>query len=362
MTEIKHPAHKKAKKRMIIYLYVLIVLMSFLTVASYTWFTITRSPRVSNMSVYIVSNAGLEMSTDMEEWVLQLDFWDIIDATDSLDEEKENPVLRPVTWSEEQQSFFAAAYGLDGRLLSYKDWHVLSDDRHANKQNIENYYAKAVFYFRCGQNVDVTLSPAVEVNEGVDGSGTFVRGVPVWNPGHLEEQEDEEGNLIELLVGMGHDNGGQGAENAIRMGFRFTPYIENEEGEFVPDEEREPEFFIFEPNCDLHIDGSTDYIPTPSMDGTETLIDPEKLILQTATTWKDADPIEHGVVIHTLGELINPPTMFSLKSGEIMQVELYVWLEGQDIDCTNRASNAMIQANLQFAGKTEEQSGLVEIE
>ena len=341
----------------------LFILLSLLVGVSYTWFTLTRTPRVSNMNVYITSQPGLEMSLDKEEWVLQLDFWDIVNATTPLDEEKEKPVLLPVTWSEEQQSFFAAGYGLDGRLLDYEDWQPMTDDRNANKQNSDGYYIKATFYIRSGMPADISLSPAVEVNEGVDGSGTYVRGVPVWNPGYYEKQYDEEGNEIgEKLVGFGHDNGGQGAENAIRLGFRITTLVQDEEGNYLPDEEKEPEFFIFEPNCDLHIDGTKGYMPTASIDGTELLIDKDHLILQTASTWEESDPIENGVVIHTLGEFIDPQKLFSLKTGEIVQIELYVWLEGQDMDCANQSSNAHIQANIQFAGTTESQSGMIEIE
>lgn len=355
---------KKQRKRTVIYIYMLMILLSLLVGVSYTWFTLTRTPRVSNMNVYITSQPGLELSLDKEEWVLQLDFWDIVNETTPLDENLEKPVLLPVTWSEERQSFFAAAYGIDGRLLDYDDWHPLSDERNANKQNSEGYYIKATFYMRSGMPADISLSPAVEVNEGVDGSGTYVRGVPVWNPGYYEMQYDEEGNeLGEILVGFGHDNGGQGAENAIRIGFRITTLVLNEEGEYVPDEEKEPEFIIYEPNCDLHADGSRGYMPTASIDGTVTLIDEERLILQTASTWEEADPVENGVVIHTLGEFLEEQQkLFSLKTGEIVQIELYVWLEGQDMDCLNQSSDASIQANIQFAGSTETQSGMTEIE
>lgn len=395
----------------------LFILLSLFVGVSYTWFTITRSPRVSDMNVYITTQPGIEISSDMENWDLQLNFWDIVNVTDPLDEEKEKPVLRPVTWSQEQQSFVAAAYGPDGRLLSYLDWLTLSDERNANKQNIEGYYVKATFYVRCGQNADISLSPAVEVNEGVDGSGTYVRGVPVWNPGHPAEKEEssesssegtipEEGSSsessdenssgtgvslsevssgpseenpegeegdgeleLEEWVGMGHDNGGFGAEGAIRFGFKMTNLKMNDEGVFVPDEETEPDFIIYEPNCDAHVSGAIGYFRTPSMDGTEDLIDPAKIILQSRSYWEEADPVEHGVVIHTLGEfvdiegtVIEPPKLFSIKSGDIMQIELYIWLEGQDMDCLNMSSEAMIEASIQFAGKGEGNSGLVKIE
>ena len=72
--------------------YVLVILMSLLTVASYTWFSLSRTPRVSNMYMFINSVSGLEISEDplAEEWQLQLDFREMVDVT---------PLLRPITWS-----------------------------------------------------------------------------------------------------------------------------------------------------------------------------------------------------------------------------------------------------------------------
>ena len=228
---------------------------------------------------------------------------------------------------------------------------------------LERYGIKATFFMRCGQNAEISLSPAVEVNEGIDGSGTYVRGIPVWNPGYYEEKEDEDGNIMQELVGFGHENSGQGAENAIRAGFLITTLEQNEEGEYVPIEDEEPVFMIYEPNCDIGYGGlREEYIPTPSMDGTENLVDVEHLILQTATTWTEADPIENGVVIHTLGEFVEEKTLFKIKAAQIVQIDLYIWLEGQDSECINRGSEAQIQANIQFAGKNETQTGFVPIE
>ena len=86
----------KGQKRAIrtaVYFYVLIILMSLLTVASYTWFSLSRTPRVSDMYLFINSDTGLEISADplAETWELQLDFRDLTPETSP---------LRPVTWSE----------------------------------------------------------------------------------------------------------------------------------------------------------------------------------------------------------------------------------------------------------------------
>ena len=87
---------KKRRWLIFIYLYMLIVLFTLLTVSSYTWFSLSRMPRVSDLYMFVNTQTGLELSLtpDAEEWELQLDFRDMVDITTP---------LRPVTWSEENQ-------------------------------------------------------------------------------------------------------------------------------------------------------------------------------------------------------------------------------------------------------------------
>lgn len=330
---------RKQKKRfprktlLFLYLYGLLVLLILTTAASYTWFSLSRTPRVSDMFLFINSVAGLEISADpaSEEWELQLDFRDLVDVT---------APLRPITWSETQQRFYAAAYGLDGRLQDIDDWHPLTDEENANKDDHNGYYIKTTFYARSSQTETVSLSPAVEVDDGIAGSGTYVIGTPLWDG-------------QELL----HHNGGQGAECAMRVGFRITPVNAAAEAIAEPSE-----FIIYEPNSDLHIDGTRGYVPTPGIHGSATLVPEERLILQSASTWTEAYPVERDVVIKDLGQFQSEPLLFSLQPGDMVKIELYVWLEGQDIDCTNQIDQAQILACIQMDSEAGGQSGLKPIE
>lgn len=322
--------YKKRKWNIVAYAYVLLVLMSLLTVASYTWFSLSKTPRVSDLNMYINTPKGLEIATAVDgEWVNQLDFREMVEVTTP---------LRPVTWSDKDQIFYAASYGIDGRLTD--QWEPLNDQRHANKNNLDGYYVKATFFARTGQTVDVSLTSAVEVDEGINGAGTYLIGTPVWD--------------AQTVL---HSNGGQGAETAVRIGIRITPV--DETGAETGEADR---FFIYEPNCDTHIDGTTGYVPTPSIDQTPTLIDEDHLILQTASTWTEAYPVQRDVVIRKLGEFTTDVDLFSLKQGQMVRIDLYIWLEGQDVDCTNRIESAQILANIQFLAESGNQSGLVPIE
>lgn len=322
--------------------YVFFVLLSLFVMASYTWFSLSRTPRVSNMNVYITSAAGLELSADMNEWLLQMNIWD----TEFI------PVdLRPVTWSDATQQFWAARYGSDGRRMPTDQWHPLTDDRHANKLSLmDGYYIKSTFYARSGMITDVELSPAVLVNEeGTMGSGTYLIGAASWD--------------LESLI---HINDGKGAESSIRIGFRCTPGIlTDSDGDgtldtFAPQKARGP-MYLYEPNIDRHLSGFGSYTPTPSIDGSPTLVPQDRMILQEGSGWADLEIPEISNIKLTLGKFVQNPPLFRVNPGEVMRIEMYIWLEGQDIDCTNAMNGAQLIANIQFTGKTEAQTGMVPI-
>ena len=329
---LKQQKNKRIRKRNIaLYLYMILILFTLLTTASYTWFSLSRTPRVSDMYMYVNAPSGLELALtpDAEEWELQLDFRDMLDVT---------APLRPVTWSEREQRFYAAIYGADGRMTGR--WEPMTDQRNANKDNLDGYYIKASFYARSEQAVDVSLSPAVEVAEGLQGAGTYLIGFPVWDSEEIT-----------------HNNGGKGGQNAVRIGFRVTPVdtAGTETGEMSP-------LIIYEPNIAGTFDGTSGYVATPSIDGTETLVPEERLILQTASLWVEADPVQRDVVMYSLGEFVTDPHLFSLKAGEMVRLDLYIWLEGQDRDCTNEIKKAQILASIQFKAEGNGQSGLKPIE
>jgi len=322
---------QQRRMRTVVYLYVLLALLSLFSVATYTWFSLSRTPEVSDMALHVNSPSGLELSVDplAEEWQLQLNFSEIIG---------EVAPLRPITWSQKENRFYAVSYGFDGRVNEILE--PLSDDRNANKDNADGYYMKGTFYARTLQKVHVSLTSAIEVAEGIQGSGTYVIGKPIWNTETIS-----------------HDNGGNGAELAIRIGILV------EKTDLEGQLKNEPsEFFIYEPNYDKHVDREDGYLQTPSKDGTATLIDEDNIILQSLNSWEEASPVRNGTVVHTFGEFESDVELFKLETDELAKISIYVWLEGQDIDCINAIGHhAELLANIQFTATTEGQSGMVPI-
>ena len=323
--------NKKRAVNIGLYFYMVLILFLLLTVASYTWFSLTTTPRISDLSMFVASTSGMELALEpgAEQWGLTLDFADMV---------SESAPLRPITWSHERQQFITGIYGFDGRLTGQEM--PLTDERNANKNDLDGYYILGTFYARTGTAGIASLTPAMEVDRGVEGAGTYVIGTPIWNAEKIE-----------------HDNGGKGAENAVRMAFRIT-YVDSDG---TPVEDREPLFYIYEPNCDTHLDGYKGYLDTPSIDGGDSLVPEEQMILQTASTWFEAWPVQRTVVIKRMGEFTTDTELFQLMPGEMVKIQLYIWLEGQDIDCNNQIQAAQIFANVQFSFDTESGSGLVPI-
>lgn len=325
---------KRVLKQLALMLYGLIILLALFTVASYTWFSLSQTPEVSDLGLYVNTPVGMELSADpkAEEWVLQLNFYDLVQS---------DSVLKPVTWSENSQCFYAVSYGVDGRISNTAKLEKLNDQRHTNKTNADGYYVMATFYARTGEPIDVSLSPAIEVSEGIEGSGTYVIGTPLWNG-------------QELL----HDNGGSGAQYAIRVGLRIQKT--DLEGN---DLEEPPVFYIYEPNCDRHVEKGDGYIATPSVDGTTSLVPEERMITQTTSSWSEAIPVQKKVVIKEMGDFLTDTTIFSLEKDQLARITMYVWLEGQDVDCTNAIGHeSQIMASIQFDAEYNAHTGLETIE
>lgn len=324
-------AYQKKRMRTVLYFCLLLGLLSLLVAASYTWFALSHTPRISDMDVSISGQTGLELSADVtaedDAWNEVLDFAQLV---------SEDTVLKPATWSESRQAFVTYRYSVDGRAVE-GEYEELTDEQNANRSDDYAYYVKGVFFARSQAEVQVSLGDAVEVNGGENAAGTYVIGMPIWN-----------GEAVR------HEDGGQGAETAVRLGLRVGK-ADPETGQWLDDSE----FYIYEPNYDKHIDPEiTDDQPTPSIDGGDTLTDEAHIIRQTASSWSEADPVLATATIKSLGEFDKNIQLFSLENGEVERIELYIWLEGQDIDCSNLIESAKIIASLNFAADYSGQSGL----
>ena len=67
-------------------------------------------------------------------------------------------------------------------------------------------------------------------------------------------------------------------------------------------------------------------------------------------------PVQSTVTIKSLGRFTTPTKLFQLKGGEVAAIELYIWLEGQDADCSRDAGSSTagtLVIRLELAGESE---------
>lgn len=333
MDFIKYKQHngkpRISKKLIIMLVLCILILVPLSFAATYTWIAISKTPKVSDIEMTINASPGLQLawSSDAseEEWKQQLEFLDAV---------PEDTILTPVTWSDKDGAFYTARFGADGRII---DTGVrLSDDKDSNGR--DGHYVKFTVYGRTTQRVKVSLAPAVTVQNGTGNAGTYLIGAPLW-------QADEKL----------HKDGGSGAQYATRIGFKISKVTDADSAD--------SKMFIYEPNSDSHIDGTSGYLDTKSVDGTNSLVSEDRLIKQTTTLWEESDPVERDVVIRQAGEFENDVNLFTLSENEIVKMEIYIWLEGNDVDCINEVGkNAQILANIQFSAVADSLSGLVPVE
>lgn len=318
--------------RTIAYLWLFLGMLAMLVVSSFAWFSISTSPRVNDMGLFVNSPVGLQLATDYsapdELWGQNISFPDLVSDASP---------LKPVTWSEEDQCFKAIRYGGDGRQSNRLK--ALSDQENANQTGDSQYYTMGVFYARTDSKCTVSLADAMALSEGQHGAGTYVIGTPVWN--------------AELGA---HEDAGSGAQYAVRIGF-LVSRIDRNTGEALG----ESVFSIYEPNADQHLSQNVYVLDTPSSDGTETLVSRERLLVQSTSSWSEADPVQRDTTVKTLGTFLTDTDLFVIDEGETVRIAMYIWIEGQDADCYGLPEDASLFANIQFVADYDTQSGIEDI-
>ncbi len=306
------------KRSLIFAAWIIVVSFVALSVATYAWMSIATFYEVSDLDLSIVSENALEIAPDENG---APGTWSKVLLTEQLI--APDDVLRPVTWSAEDKAFYAPRYGVDGRISFLEPYRITdladSQDPTASTGAAGDGYLIAIdFWMRTDEDMITTyLSVPTMLDSDGMGEGTYVIGVPEWD-----------------ADAVCHKSGGKGAECAIRIGFMTYDEPYDKGG-----------FYIYEPNA------GSDEEPTLGMNGTPLQGD-SPLIRQHPSGWTEQDPVLHGSVNYRVGEFFTDNTDLFLLSGESpRRITLYVWLEGQDEQCTNRISAGEILANLQLAAK-----------
>ena len=350
----KKKSRKNRKKRV----FILIIALFFTTVlfatTTYAWFTANKTVRVERLTVNVEAQNGIQISTDAVNWKALIQKQDIINAVTLYS----NAVNQVPTTMEPVST--VGTIDNDGHLEMFYG-EVTSDD---------------------GGNYVLKASKETETNSTADAApGKYIAfdlffKVTAESPLKMTKNSG-------VTLEDGYVNG---IQNAARMGFVIlgnkpssTAYTELQAmGTYDPDggEADTRTRYIWEPNYDVHTGAAVQHalvnynqattvgpgadrlkyqgvkavIPanTPALVRTDMSADSEH-------TYVDDYPAFFGDVepeYKTVAGFTQEFGIFTLQPG-VTKVRVYMWIEGQDVDCENDASGGKINFDIEITTPTE---------
>ena len=323
---------KKRKNRLFYLLLLLFITSISLSVSSYAWFTSNRLVKVNLLNVSVKAQGGIEISVDGSNWKSSVSALDITSARDNYSSSVNQipNVLEPVS----------------------------------SVMDIENGKVK-LFYGVASNNSDgdyvlETTRSVEEESFGNESSGKFIA-FDLF----LKVNKDTDLYLTpESNVTYGGDTS-FGIENAVRFAFvlegsTFTgSSLDVIQGLSTNDRN---DVYAWEPNYDVHtangVSNARDIyginIGTTSdkvdYDGVVSEFSKDKNVTIDKANSKYFPEYFGSAKIdfYTISGFSNNVKMFNIKNG-ISKIRVYMWIEGQDVDCENNASIGNVSLNLQFS-------------
>ena len=314
-------------------LLLLLLLLVFLMVSTYAWFTANQTVTISTLDVNVQTSNGLQISADAINWKTILQKADITGAsatyTSSVNQVPDE--MQPVssagivdTGTGYMDMYFGTVDALeDGTGYS------LASDKEVDTRGAEGRYIAFDIFLRVDQTTPVYLTTASNIitKEGAADKG-------LQNAARVAFID--EGNVADV----GDSTGAQ----ALKGG---TTSI------------------IWEPNYDVHtaagvanakeiygLDTTTTGASQLSYQGIKAeFADSEGVTLKNTNTFSQYFQ-KVTPTISTVKDFDAQQTLLNLKAG-ITKVRIYMWVEGQDVDCENNASGTDISFNVQITKATE---------
>lgn len=273
-----------------------------LTSVSYAWFTLGNTASVETINVNVQAADGIQISADASSWksVLPLDDLNAV-ATNQLPTDTIAPMSTGGVVSQGKMQMFKGTVGNDGKTLKTvqqvegdSEKNFFAFDVYVKLDNAKQFQLDAKSLVKAGTpaNNSEIASRVAFVNLGTANTAAEAKAlngaatkVVIWEPNATKHVEPE-----------------VGVENGTAVSSYYGVIKANENG------------------FDM-TQGATD---TTNLK----LVDTEKY-----------DQDENGTT--------QANTLFNLAAG-YTKIRVYIWLEGQDVDCTNKISGGNFTVDLKF--------------
>lgn len=333
--------NRKKKANLKSSILILLLMAILLTASTYAWFTANKTVRVSTLNVNVQAQNGLQISADGEKWKSVLDLADITPDT----------IVNTYPTSANQIPTVLESVSTAGLI-----------DTAGAKGMMNMYYGKI--------EADDALGKLTATKEPAETNGT--EGKYIAFDMFLRVYKETAITLTENSGVTYVGDNDKGLQNASRVAFCFqgtkpvgTPASElqglygatdfGEEGSTT---------YIWEPNSDAHTAaGAANADQTYGIEtsaGTGQAPVPYYGIKDAITEGIPLDQTNSGSPNESFFVAVDPTwktnatmtdtTVFTLKAG-ITKVRVYMWIEGQDVDCENDASGSDIKFDMEFTAQ-----------
>ena len=320
----KNTKNKKRNRRSLILLLIVSVIM--LGTTTYAWFTANQVVTINSIDVKVEASNGLQISTNAAQWKSVLTNADIVSAYSG----HKNQLPATVT----NVSTDGLVNGTSGTLNMYKavigndastgDYNITTSLEADKAGSIGNYVAFDIFLrVDKDQTIYLTTDSNVVAKEGSEDRG-------LKNAARV------------AFVVLGEGSSTDAPSDLTKLDNKVASRA-----------------IIWEPNADAHTSMVTDSVASEYgvslVAGTNTpyygvnkeistAIDLKSLV--NGTNADDATLVTPNIVTNEV--MSDYQEAFDLKAG-VTKMRVYMWIEGQDIDCENNATGSDISFNLQFS-------------
>lgn len=338
----------------------LILLLSavLLIMSTYAWFTANRTVNVDAISLHVTTSSGLQISANGKDWKTVLNYQDIKDAYKEYSAAKNQlPVnMAPTSTALEE---------VDGKLkMFFGDIQTDLDPTHDGTNGTENTYGKYLLTSKIQTDVNTYSSTGNLNDNGEYGSGYyFAFDIFLKNTAGSDElymqgsiKEDEEKVQTK----------GKGLENAARVALIKGGYTTDADtpASVQALSTAGGNVVMWEPNADAHTDRGIEngetlgWITPNSLNATGNAPiaydgvnkDVKNVELSAATNTHDSGAFTRITPTWTTNkdDVVDLQMPSGLDAGAT-KYRVYMWIEGQDIDCQNYASGTDLIYNLSFS-------------
>lgn len=338
----KTKAKRKYDLRSSIILLLLIAILLFSS--TYAWFTANQTVTVNTLNVHIEAQNGLQISTDATTWKSIIENTDITTAyTGHTNKIPAN--IEPVSTIGEIDSttgymkmYYGSANADEADSGAYKLTATQTTDA-------EGKYIVFDMFLRVDKDTRLKMTQASSVVMKQNSTDKGIK--QASRVAFCVEGTEAAGTSLDTIRGL------KGAQSFLKL----------TDGNYATNPDST--VYIWEPNPNLHTDAAVahardNYGITTTAEGTAAPVEyygitqPISTGIKLIDTNNGNDTTNFAKVTPNYKESVATDTgkmpeteIFSLSAG-ITKVRVYMWIEGQDVDCENTASGTDISYNLQF--------------